>query len=146
MQLELDSNDFVQRFAAAVVRLPKKARAEITLALKASAISVAKATRVKLRSRADSSEGQPPSRKTGLLEKSIRTRVSKKGFTSYVNASAYYSLFLEKGTAARFTGRRYARGVVKARPFLTPTLEEKSPEISQQITSALLRVLSEESA
>jgi len=155
MEAEIDAADFIERFSRALLRMPKTARREMSLALRAAAQDVAKGARSLLRAGSSpSAPGQPPGRRTGALSRSIRTRLSRRGFTAYAFAAygksrkegQYYALFLEEGTAPRFTRRRGPRGRLESRPFLTRALADAQPQISSRIEAAIAAILREEGA
>ena len=70
--------------------------------------------------------------RTGRLRNSIYWR--KTGFLGYmVGAAVYYAGFVEFGT-------RYMR----ARPYLRPAIEEKLPEIREELKDSIMGALLEE--
>lgn len=106
-----------------------------------------------------SSAGNPPARRTGALQQSLKTYVLKTTTGFAVRARQFYSLFLEAGAkgggnpGARGaginsrTGRRkrargvYTKRVLEPRPFLDKVMDAEAPNIERRVHQALTQAL-----
>ena len=79
-----------------------------------------------------SAPGEAPRSQTGYLARSIGSKYRKRGATAQgiVGATAPHALWLEHGLRSR-------RTVLKARPFLKPTIEKEIPILVRNLTKIL---------
>lgn len=125
----------------------------LKVALRKAGNEVRKLARKKISRRAVSEAGQFPGRQTGEMSRSIRTKVSKSGYSVAVyptktsNMPVYYPAFVVyghrgPGTETADQARKHkARGGVKVaahrKNFIPEAAQEKSKALQDQIFDAL---------
>lgn len=159
MKIVTDTRDAL-RLTAALRTIPKGMSADINVALRTTAKDVAAGARRYLRQNRTppSRPGDPPALDTGFLSKSIRFKKARRSnlFLVYALKDAFWSLFLEGGTAQRFTKdksvrrtirfrerkrKAHAAGKVDERPFLTRALSDNTDVMQKRIGAAIEKTL-----